>query len=309
MIGFINLNKQPGQTSRDAVNAVQRLVRPAKIGHCGTLDPLATGVLVVCVGPATRLTNLVHEAPKKYIGDFRLGVSSETEDIEGQIEPLVDAPAVTAADIELVLPEFVGEIQQMPPKFSALKVNGKRAYDLARQGKEVKLKLRQIKVYSLKLTAFEYPNFQLEIECGTGTYVRSLGRDIGTRVGSAAIMTALQRTSIGSFRVADTISTTDLDAANISQHLLPVEHCLDGFERVVINDAQARGLIDAQPLHLPDFADSERVVAMDRHEPCVGGFTSKRRQHLHSKDQFLQVLERLSQPNEVKASVTKLCWP
>ena len=152
MIGFINSNKQPGQTSREAVNAVQRLVRPAKIGHCGTLDPLATGVLVVCVGPATRLTNLVHEASKTYIGDFRLGVSSDTEDIEGELVPLVDAPEITAAQIESVLPEFVGAIDQMPPKFSALKINGKRAYDLARQGKEVKLKSRQIQVSSLRLT-------------------------------------------------------------------------------------------------------------------------------------------------------------
>ena len=151
MIGFINLNKLPGQSSRDAVNAVQKLVRPAKIGHCGTLDPLATGVLVVCVGPATRLTNLVQEASKTYVGSFRLGVSSETEDIEGRLEPLADAPLITAAQIEAVLPKFAGEIQQMPPKFSALKVDGKRAYDLARQGKEVKLQPRLIQVYSLSL--------------------------------------------------------------------------------------------------------------------------------------------------------------
>ena len=266
MIGFINLDKQPGETSRDAVNAVQRLVRPAKIGHCGTLDPLATGVLVVCVGPATRLTNLIQEAPKTYVGDFRLGVSSETEDIEGEIVPVIDAPVITAAEIEAVLPEFVGCIQQMPPKFSALKIDGKRAYDLARQGKEVKLKSRQIQVYAIQLTAFEYPNFQLKIECGTGTYVRSLGRDIGARVGSAAIMTALERTAIGSFSVARAINATELDADNISQHLLPVDYGLSGLERVVVNDAQARGLIDAQPLHLPTHAEFERVVAIDKRD-------------------------------------------
>ena len=266
MIGLINLNKQLGQTSREAVNAVQRLVRPAKIGHCGTLDPLATGVLVVCVGPATRLTNLVQETSKTYVGDFRLGVSSDTEDIEGQLVPLIDAPTITAAQIESVLPEFVGVIEQMPPKFSALKVNGKRAYDLARQGKEVKLKSRQIKVDSLRLTGFEYPNFQLTIQCGTGTYVRSLGRDIGARVGSAAVMTALQRTAIGSFTVEGAVSASDLNAENLSQHLLPIDRCLNDLERVVVNDAQARGLIDAQPLHLPAYVDFERVVAMDKHE-------------------------------------------
>lgn len=263
LIGFINLNKQPGQTSRDAVNAAQRLVRPAKIGHCGTLDPLATGVLVVCVGPATRLTNLVQETSKTYVGDFRLGVSSDTEDIEGQLEPLAEAPVVTAAQIEAVLPDFVGEIEQMPPKFSALKVNGKRAYDLARQGKEVKLKPRQIQVYSLRLTGFEYPNFQLQIECGTGTYVRSLGRDIGASVGSAAIMTALERTAIGEFSVAQAVRVDDLNAENIVQHLLPVDHCLQGVERVILDDDQAAGLVDAKPVRLLGFADSERVVGVD----------------------------------------------
>ena len=263
MIGFINLNKLPGQSSRDAVNAVQKLVRPAKIGHCGTLDPLATGVLVVCVGPATRLTNLVQEASKTYVGDFRLGVSSETEDIEGQLEPLVDAPVVTAAQIAEVLPEFIGQIQQMPPKYSALKVNGKRAYNLARQGKEVELKPRLIQVHSLRLAAFDYPNFQLEIECGTGTYVRSLGRDIGARVGSAAIMTALERTVIGGFSIEEAVNPNELDAGNIAQHLLPVDRCLQGVERVVLEDDQALGLVDAKPVRLTTYADSERVVAMD----------------------------------------------
>ena len=277
MIGFINLNKQLGETSRDGVNAVQRLVRPAKIGHCGTLDPLATGVLVVCVGPATRLTNLVQEASKTYVGSFRLGVSSDTEDIESQLVPMVDAPTITAAQIESVLPEFVGSIEQMPPKFSALKINGKRAYDLARQGKEVKLKSRQIQVYSLQLTGFEYPDFQLKIECGTGTYVRSLGRDIGERVGSAAIMTALQRTAIGTFSIAGAVNAADLDAKNISQHLLPVDHCLNDLERVAVNDAQARGLIDAQPLHLPAYSDFDRVVALDKHERVLAV--------LHRRDQ------------------------
>ena len=279
MIGFINLNKQLGQTSREGVNAVQRLVRPAKIGHCGTLDPLATGVLVVCVGPATRLTNLVLETSKTYIGDFRLGVSSDTEDIEGQLEPLVDAPPVTATQIESVLPQFVGSIEQMPPKFSALKVNGVRAYDLARQGKEVNLKPRQIQVYSLRLTAFDYPNFQLAIECGSGTYVRSLGRDIGSCVGSAAIMTALQRTAVGTFAVEDAVDASVLDAENILHHLLPVDHCLHNLERVKVNDAQARGLIDAQPLDLPDHADFERIVAIDKRDRVLAV--------LHRRDECL----------------------
>jgi len=143
---------------------------------------------------------------------------------------------------------------------------GRSAGNGPRKGKDVKLKARQIKVHSIRLTAFEYPNFQLEIECGTGTYVRSLGRDIGARVGSAAIMTALQRTSIGPFLIHEAIDVSELDAQNISQNLLPVDHCLQDLERVVLNDAHARGLIDAQPVHLPAYADSDRVVAVDKHD-------------------------------------------
>ena len=151
--GLLNVDKPAGMTSRDAVDLVQRLARPAKVGHAGTLDPLATGVLVICVGAATRLIEYVQRMPKRYVGTFLLGRSSTTEDIEGQVTLLSDPPIPAAAQIEAATEKFVGSLLQRPPAFSALKVAGKRAYDLARRGEAVELKPRPVEVYALKSRA------------------------------------------------------------------------------------------------------------------------------------------------------------
>lgn len=209
MHGILNINKPAGMTSRDVVNRVQRVVRPAKTGHAGTLDPLATGVLVCPVGHGTKLIEYVQRLPKTYEACFLLGRKSETEDIEGEVAVLDDPPRPELAQLEAVLPQFTGVIQQTPPIFSALKVAGKRAYDLARQGKEVELASREIEVYSLTILAYEYPELRMRIECGSGTYVRSLGRDIARAVGTETVMSELVRTAIGSFRIEEAIEVTD----------------------------------------------------------------------------------------------------
>ena len=200
MFGFLNLNKPAGVTSRDVVNQVQRLVRPEKVGHAGTLDPLATGVLVVCVGRATRLTEYVQRMPKHYSATFLFGRQSDTEDIDGQVIELADPPQPKRDQIEATLPKFLGEIQQVPPAYSALKVEGRRAYDLARRGEDVQLAARPVVIYELRIVAYEYPELRLDIVCGSGTYVRSLGRNIARTVGTQAVMSALVRTAIGNFR-------------------------------------------------------------------------------------------------------------
>ncbi len=175
MFGILNLDKPPGLTSRDAVNGVQRLAYPNKVGHAGTLDPLATGVLVVCLGKATRLIEFVQQQPKHYLAEFDLGLTSDTEDIEGDVRQMDDAAPVSYEDIRNALPRFVGQIMQRPPAYSALKIKGRRAYKLARRGETVELAPRPINVYSLKLVHFHYPRVTLDIVCGSGTYVRSLG--------------------------------------------------------------------------------------------------------------------------------------
>lgn len=262
MFGFVNVNKPKNRTSRSAVNAILKFVKPGRVGHAGTLDPLATGVLVVCVGPATRLTKFVQAMPKTYVANFRLGFESDTEDIYGDVKEILNANTVSQDEMEKVLPDFTGTIQQLPPKFSALKVQGKRAYDLARAGKEVVLEPRPVEIHSLKVTCFDFPNFQLEIQCGSGTYVRSLGRDIGQRLGSGAIMTGLERTAIGGFRSSEGISIDDLSRDFIEQNLVPPQIGIPDFPQVRVLNDQIQKFINGHAWE-DETLKSDEVFAID----------------------------------------------
>ena len=207
-------------TSRDVVNRVQRMLRGVKVGHAGTLDPLATGVLVVCVGPATRLVEYVQRMRKQYSATFLLGKTSDTEDVEGEVIDLAEPPCPSRSEIESALPAFIGEIEQRPPAYSALKVGGRRAYDLARKGKQVELQPRKITVHDIAVLHYEYPELQLQITCGSGTYVRSLGRDLAEALGTGAVMSALERTAIGGFCVEKAVALGELSVENTADRLL-----------------------------------------------------------------------------------------
>lgn len=236
--GLLNVHKPPALTSRQVVDRVQHLVYPAKAGHAGTLDPLATGVLLVCLGPATRLISRVQQGRKRYVGRFQLGRRSNTEDIDGEVVAGGDWSGVTRLQIEQLLPEFVGSIWQTPPQISALKVGGQRAYKLARRGVVVDLKPRPVEVFSMELTDFQPPEFVLHVECGTGTYIRSLGRDIGERLGCGAVMSGLCRTAIGSFRLDDAVSLDSLNATTLSAALVPPHAVLPELPRRMLTPAE-----------------------------------------------------------------------
>lgn len=239
LFGLFNLNKPVGVTSRDVVNLAQRAVRPARVGHAGTLDPLASGVLIVGVGHATRLLEFARLMPKRYVGEFLLGQSSPTEDIEGDITLLPEAPIPTLDELKNATLQFVGQIQQRPPAYSAIKVAGQRAYRLARKGVEFDLAPRAVSVYSLAILRYEYPLLELEIECGSGVYVRSLGRDLARAVASDAVMRALTRTAIGKFRLEDALDPTTLDRENAGAALLPPERALGDMPRYPLSEAEA----------------------------------------------------------------------
>jgi tRNA pseudouridine55 synthase len=221
MFGLLNINKPEGLTSRKVVDHVQRLVKPAKAGHAGTLDPLATGVLIVCVGSATRLISLVQEQRKVYRGKFRLGCQSDTDDITGKVVDVPGASEVSRTEIESALPRFLGEIEQVPPQFSAVHVEGKRAYKLARAGQSVSIAPKRVQIHRIDLLSYSWPVLELEIECGSGTYIRSIGRDLGQQLGCGAVMTELVRTRIGRFELADAVSLEELDAERLPSALLP----------------------------------------------------------------------------------------
>lgn len=212
--GFLCIDKPAGKTSRGMTTAVHKHFKPDKVGHVGTLDPLATGLQVIAIGTATRLSNRLHEQPKEYVGRFVLGVTSNTEDVSGTLTPVV-GQSVTRADLERVLPNFVGTISQTPPAFSAARVNGRRAYDLARAGRPVELPARSVDIYELEFVdtpdGEEISEFGLRISCGSGTYIRSLGRDIAIAAGSGAVMRDLRRTKVGPFDLSMAMKIEDVD--------------------------------------------------------------------------------------------------
>jgi tRNA pseudouridine55 synthase len=229
MFGILNLHKPAGPTSRDCVNAIERLARPFKVGHAGTLDPIASGVLLILVGQAVRLTDAIHTLPKEYVGKFQLGVGSETMDTESSLIEIMNAPRIDRMEIEKILPRFTGLIEQTPPKFSAIWVDGKRAHELAREGKQFKIPKRQVMISAIEIMAFEYPYVTLRIQCSTGTYIRSLGSDIARSLGTDAVMVDLVRTSVGPFGIEsshtpESILNRDCLARSLSPSSMGVDH-------------------------------------------------------------------------------------
>lgn len=262
LFGLINLAKPQGITSRRALDIVARLVRPSKAGHAGTLDPLAAGVLVVCVGQATRLIEHVQQLPKRYDATFLLGRTSPTEDIEGDVSLLPSAPVPTLDEIEAAAAKFVGTIEQRPPIFSALKVSGQRAHELARAGKEVELRPRPVTIYSLRVAAYAYPKLEVEVECGSGTYIRSLGRDLAESLGTGAVMSALVRTAIGSCTTENAVRPERLTADNIASYLLEPAAVLTHLPRRVLTAAELAELSFGRPI-LEAAAPASELLGVD----------------------------------------------
>lgn len=221
MFGILNIGKPPDVTSRDVVNQVQRLVRPAKVGHAGTLDPAATGVLLVCVGRATKLIPLLQERRKEYLAEFTLGQRSDTDDSTGNITAETPTPAeIPRTQLQSALQEFVGSIPQVPPAYSAVKVSGRRAYSRARNGEEFVLRARTVTVYGMEVLTVAWPRMTVRIECGSGTYIRSIARDLGDRLGCGGLMSRLERTAIGEFRIGDALPAASVTTDSISEHLI-----------------------------------------------------------------------------------------
>lgn len=225
MTGFIVVNKARGVSSAREVAIIKRLVG-VSCGHMGTLDPMATGVLPVAIGNAARLFDYFLGKRKTYVAKFRFGTDSDTLDITGNLcENAGRVPS--EEEIEGVLSAFTGEILQVPPRYSAKNINGKRGYELARAGVEFELAPKSVRIYSLRVIAKDCGEYTFEIECGGGTYIRSLARDIAAALGTCAVMSALERTKSGPFEINSAVSTDILTAENIKDHIIPTESVLD----------------------------------------------------------------------------------
>jgi len=263
MFGLLNINKPPGVTSRDVVNQIQRKIRPVKVGHAGTLDPLATGVLVLCLGRATRLVPYVQRLSKRYTATFLLGRRSDTDDVDGKIELIAASPLLTQRQIEEALPNFIGEILQRPPAYSAIKVRGQRAYHRARLGEHVEIAPRPVRVFSIALQAYEYPKLTLQIVCGSGTYVRSIGRDLAELLGTGGVLSELERTAIGDFRIEDALRPDQLVAGSLSDALLPATTAVAGLPHIQLTEGEALQLAKGLSILRPQHGQGAEVAAID----------------------------------------------
>ena len=204
------VDKDLDWTSFDVVKKIKNIIKCKKVGHAGTLDPLATGLLIICTGKNTKKISDIQNQDKVYTGEFILGKSTPSHDLETEFNSQKDIKSITTDRIEEVSKRFVGEQLQRPPKFSAVKVNGKRAYEYARDNEEVKIKEKNINIYEFKITEFNLPNISFKISCTKGTYIRSIARDFGEKLGCGAVLSKLRRTEIGNYNVEDAFKVNNL---------------------------------------------------------------------------------------------------
>lgn len=265
MNGVIVIDKPQGFTSFDVIAVVRRLTRQRKTGHTGTLDPNATGVLPVLLGSATKAQDLIVNHDKTYVADFRLGLTTDTLDIWGEVKTACESHVKKDA-VERLLPQFTGEIEQIPPMFSAVQKNGVRLYDLARKGVEVERDARRVTVYRLELRAFdeETQTGVLAIACSKGTYVRTLIDDIGAALGVGAVMTALRRTEACGYTLADCVTLEELqtlcESGAIAQKIRPTESLFASYEAVSVSAAQAKRFQNGAALDVARTALKNRAL-------------------------------------------------
>jgi tRNA pseudouridine55 synthase len=258
------VDKGAGVTSFEVVAHLRRLLRAGKVGHGGTLDPEATGVLVVLVNEATKLTPYLVDQEKEYVATIRLGVVTDTQDLTGVVLRTAPVPQLTAEDIRRALARFVGTIRQVPPMFSALHHGGRRLYELARRGVEVEREPREVLIHAVTLESVVLPSFTLRIVCGRGTYVRTLAADLGEALGPGAALERLIRTRVGPYSLESALPWARLsqarDGSFVWDHLLPADSALAHRPSVSLEPAESEALLHGRLVPLPPSALAARGV-------------------------------------------------
>jgi tRNA pseudouridine55 synthase len=247
MNGILNINKGLGLTSFDAVRKIKKIAHTKKVGHTGTLDPEASGVLPICIGGATKFADYIMKDDKVYRATLRLGIVTDTYDKEGAV---LRTSEVTSSEEEVisVINSFTGRIKQVPPMYSALKVNGQRLYSLARQGIEIERAARDIEIFSIEIIEMDLPFVVFDVKCSKGTYIRSLCYDIGEKLGCGGAMWALVRTRSGFFDIENSIRLEDLTEENIADHLISVEKALWNYPSAAFETKYAKLLLNGVSL-------------------------------------------------------------
>ena len=237
MDGVIIINKQKNFTSHDVVNVIRKKLNIKKVGHTGTLDPNATGVLPILVGKATKISKYLIEHDKTYIATIKLGEKTDTGDNEGQVieEKLVPTD-LKEEDINNTLQSFLGKQKQVPPMYSAIKINGKKLYEYAREGKEVKIEAREIEIYKIQLLEYKNSKIKFEVECSKGTYIRTLCEDIAKKLGTVGYMEELQRTKVNNFKIGDSVLLDDITLENVEEDLIKIEEVFKEKDKIELDN-------------------------------------------------------------------------
>ncbi|GCE27773.1 tRNA pseudouridine synthase B [Dictyobacter alpinus] len=260
--GILNINKDLHMTSHDVVARIRKLLKQKRVGHTGTLDPEASGVLPICVGQATRVAEYLSESGKAYQATVTFGTVTDTYDAEGTVLRSTDASQLTREQIATVLPHFMGVQMQMPPRYSAIKIQGQPAYKLARAGTEVVMQPRQVKILSLEIVAWENPHLTLAVTCSKGTYIRSLAYDLGEYLGYGAYLTGLIRTRSGPFMLAESVTLAQLAAAQeegtLQQRLFPADFALQNYPALHLDEQLTRRVTHGNAFAYPNLPNAEQ---------------------------------------------------
>ncbi|MBO4401290.1 MAG: tRNA pseudouridine(55) synthase TruB [Selenomonadaceae bacterium] len=262
--GFINLNKPAGMTSHDAVNIVRKIFGTKKVGHAGTLDPAAVGILPIAVGRATKFIEYLADCNKTYRAEIIFGVATDTGDLEGEIiQRVEDFVLPSVEEIRAVVEKFTGEIEQVPPKHSAIKINGRKAYDLARRNVEFEMPRRRVTIHEIKILGVGENSVSLEINCGKGTYIRSLAVDIGSALKIPAALKFLQRTRVGEFCLCHAVEFDDLKFAG-EKYLLAIEDCLSGLKKFELAENRVKAFCNGLATNVRAADETVRVYAAEK---------------------------------------------
>ena len=265
--GVLPVDKGAGLTSFQVVAHLRRVLRAPKIGHGGTLDPAATGLLPILVGEATKLTPYLVDLDKEYVATVRLGVTTDTQDLSGAVLETRPVPAIGAADVERELLAFVGIVSQVPPMYSALHHEGRRLYELAREGVEVERRPRDVTVHSIALESLALPDFTIRVRCGKGFYVRTLAADLGAALGPGGALATLVRTRVGPYRLEDAVTWETVrearDGGALWPRLLPPDSALAVMQEARLGSGDARAFVNGQSVTDPGAPGPVRVYGPD----------------------------------------------
>ena len=270
--GVLLIDKPQGMTSQQVVSKVKFLLKSPqhdskKAGHTGTLDPMATGLLPICLGEATKFSHYQLNANKRYEATIKLGEKTDTGDADGQVIETKDISTITEQDLSKVTEQFFGKITQIPPMYSALKKDGKRLYELAREGIEIERQARKIEIFELNLTFIKKDLLKLVVNCSKGTYVRVLGEDIAQTLGTVGHLVSLRRLATGDFDIQDAITLADFEQLDFDkrlQKLLPIDECVKFLPKLTLDDTQSLRILQGQRLNVKSLAISQQIFL---HEP------------------------------------------